>query len=217
MKDIKFIAVVVVLCLAIVFLVMDKCGSSRKVDELKGEYKEASEIAKVERLIKEEIIKEQKEEIGALNTTIEVKNTTIQDKDKDLVKIKGELGELKQDFESLKECQVQYNKLVKGFTLAEGIIKELGKPIEYYDEQGNKKFRYPEGTVTFSLNEKYEKQVIISGSYKSMYETLALNTKKLEEIVTAQDWQIKKIKLTSGIKTGIVLGLAGLVVYGVLK
>ena len=217
MKNIKNIAVFVALCLAIVFLGLDKCGSSRKVDELKGQYEEASRIAKVERLIKEATIKEQKEKIVALNTTIVGLNTTITDKDKKLTGIKEELGELKRDFTSLEECQAQYDQLVVGFNLAKGIIKELGKPIEYYDEHGNKKFRYPEGTVTFSLNEKYEKQVIISLEYKSMDET----SRGLLEIRDNQVKELEKInrrlRLTSGLKSGLAVALAGVVLYSLLK
>ena len=44
--NIKTVAVIVILCLAVVFLGLDKCGSSRKADELKGKYEEASRIAK---------------------------------------------------------------------------------------------------------------------------------------------------------------------------
>ena len=73
----KTVAVIVTLSLVIIFLGIDKCGSSRKADELEGRWREASEIAKVERLIKEEIIKEQKEKIVVLDVLIEVKNTTI--------------------------------------------------------------------------------------------------------------------------------------------
>ena len=172
MKNLKLVVVIGLLVVAVVFLLMDKCNTySRRADELRGQYEEASRIAEVERRIKEETIKEQQEKIGLLDATIVVLNTTIKNKDRDLVKIEGELGELKRDFTSLKECQAQYDKLVEGFSLAKGIIKELGKPIEYYDEYGNKKFRYPKGTVTFNLNKKYEEQVIISLEYKGMDET----------------------------------------------
>lgn len=215
--NIKYVAVIVALCLAVVFLGLDKCGSSKKADELKGEWKKASEIAEVERMIKEEIIKEQQEKIETLDATIEVLNTTIAEKDKDLATIEDELGELKQDFESLEECQAQYNKLVEGFNLAKSIIKELGKPIEYYDKHGNKKFRYPEGSVTFKLNEKYERQVIISLEYKGMDETsrklLDISNNRVKELEKIS----KRLRLTSSLKSGLAVILAGLIVYNVVK
>lgn len=198
MKDTKYLVVIIVLCVGILFLFMDKCGSSRKVDELKGQYEEANRIAKVERLIKEEIIKEQKEKIGVLDASIVVLNTTIKDKDKDLAKIEDELGELKRDFVSLKECQAQYDKLVKGFNLCKSI-------------NADKK------SVIFSLNEKYNAQLKISDSYKIMYETLIQEKRILQSIVKAQDGQIKKLKLFSNAKTGIVVLLIIATAYGVLK
>ena len=195
---IKNIAVIVALCLAVVFLGLDRCGSSRKVDELKGQYEEASRIAKVERSIKEEIIKEQKEKIVVLNVLIEVKNTTIAKKNRELVGIEEELGELKRDFASLEECQAQYDKLVGAFTLCKSI-------------------NIDKNTLIFSLKEKFDAQVVIGDSYKTMYDTLTQNERKLQSIVTAQDWQIKKLKLTSGLKSGLAVVLAGLIVYNMVK
>ena len=197
--------VIIALCVAIVFLFMDKCGSSSKLDKLKGEYKEASEIAKVERLIKEEIIKEQKEEIEVLNTTIEVKNTTIAKKEQSNAKLDNQVADLEREFGNLEQQDAKIGNLMQQvevwkekFSLAQSIIADK-------DE------------IIFSLTKKYNAQLIISNSYKDMYETFAQNTKKLQSIVTAQDWQIRKLRLTSGVKTGIVLGLAGLVIYGVVK
>ena len=215
--NIKYWILVGLLGLGIVFLIMDKCSSPTEIDNLKREYKEAKEIAEVEKRIKEETIKEQHVKIRALNTKIEARNTTIVKQGKELDKTKEELGELKRDFVSLEECQAQYNKLVEGFNLAEGIIKELGKPIEYYDEHGNKKFRYPEGTVTFNLNEKYEKQVIVSLGWKELYESEYDLRLDGEKIVRSQNWQIKKLTITSRVKTGIVLVISGVVLYSLLR
>ena len=215
---------VCILGLGIVFLGLDKCGSSSKLDRLKGEHKEASKIAKVERLIKEEIIKGQKEEIESLNLEISELNVEIVEKEEDISGLGNDLTGLEDEFGNLTDKDAKINNLTKQvkvwkerFSLAQGIVDDLGKPIEYYDEHGVKKIKYPEGSITFKLNEKYEAQVVISDSYKTMYETLALNTKKLESIVTAQDWQIKRLRLTSGLKTGIVVGLAGVVLYSLLK
>ena len=205
MKDIKFIAVVVVLCLAIVFLVMDKCGSSSKLDELKGEYKEANEIAKVEKMIKEEIIKKQNEIIEKQDSLIAEASKKAEIKNSHISRLGSTITDLEDEFDTLEQQDAKIGNLMQQveawkekFSLAQGIIADK-------DE------------IIFSLNEKYNAQLIISDSYKSLYETLQVNTKKLEKIVTVQDWQIKKYKLTGGLKTGIVLGLAGLVAYGVLK
>ena len=205
MKDIKYLVLIIALCVVIVFLFMDKCGSSRKLDNLKGQYKEASQIAKVERIIKEEIIKEQKEEIEVLNTTIEVKNTTIAKKEKSNVELGNTVAELEEEFGNLTDKDAQISNLTKQVEVWKERFSLTRDVIMNQDE------------IIFLLTKKYNAQLKISNSYKTMYETLTLNTKKLEKIVTVQDRQIKILKLTSGVKTGIGLGLLGVVIYGVLK
>jgi len=198
MKDIKGIAVILVLCVAIVFLGIDKCGSSRRVDELRGQYEEASRIAKIERVIKEGIIKEQKERIGTLDATIVVLNTTIKDKDRDLARVEGELGNLVEDFTSLEECQAKYNKLVEGFNLCKSINAD-------------------QESVIFSLNEKYKSQVIISLSWEESYKSIQVLVGISEQQVKELEKVNKRLRLTSGLKTSFVVVLAGLIVYSVVK
>jgi len=196
---------IIALCAVVVFLFMDKCGSSRKLDNLRGQYEEASRIAKVEKMIKEETIKEQEREIEVLNTTIEAKNTTIVKKEKTNIELDGKVAELEDEFTSLEQ---QVDK-----------IENLMQQVEVWRE----KFSLAQGIITdkdeiiFSLNKKYEAQLKISDSYKSMYETLRVNTKKLEKIVTVQDRQIRILKLTSKLKTGIVAVTAGVILYSLLR
>lgn len=196
--NMKYWVLVGILVLGMVFLMMDKCGFSRKADELKEQYEEASRIAEVERHIKEEVIKEQQEKIGVLDATIVVLNTTIAEKDNDLEKIEDELGELKRDFVSLKECQAQYDKLVKGFNLCKSINAD-------------------KESVIFSLNEKYDAQVVVSTEYKSMYEStqdlLVIRDKQVKELEKIN----KRLRLGSGLKTGIVVTMAAIVAYSLLK
>ena len=217
MKNIKYIAVIVALCLAVVFLGLDKCGSSRKVDELKGQYKEASRIAKVERLIKEATIKEQAGQIKEQDAKIKELSSEAIKTNKDLAKGTGELGDLKKEFVSLEECQAQYDKLVIAFNFAMSIIDKLGMPIEYYDELGVKRVKFPEGSITFALNEKYEKQVRISLEYKGMDETsqglLVIRDKQVKELEKIN----RRLRLASGLKSGLAVALAGVVLYSLLK
>ncbi len=196
--NLRNVTVIGLLIVAVVFLSLDKCGSSRKADELKGEHKEAIEIAKVERIIKEEIIKEQNEKIVVLNATIGKLNTTIVKKDSELAEIEEELGVIKRDFESLEACQSQYDKLVIAFTLCKSINVD-------------------KDTLMFSLNEKYDAQLVISISYKDMYESiqgvLVIRDKQVKELEKIN----RRLKLGSGLKTGIVLTMAGVVLYSLLK
>jgi hypothetical protein len=217
MKKLSSWILVGILVLGIVFLALDNCGNTDKYNKLKGEYETYSTISKI--IIKESIqaIDVQNDEIGILAKKITYLHGIIEVKDEDLADKEEELGELKRDFADLEECQAQYDKLVEAFSLAKGIIKELGKPIKYYDEHGNRKFRYPEGTVTFNLNEKYEKQIKISTSYKTMYESEHTLRLSGERVIGEGDKALKKIRLFSKAKTGIVVGLSLLILYNMVK
>ena len=203
--NMKYWVLVGILILSVVFLTFDKCGSSIKLDRLKGEYKEAKETAKVEKLIKEEIIKKQQEEIEVLNTTIEVKNTTIAKKERSITELDADVLSLERSFLEENDKDAKISNLIEQvsiwkekFTLSQGIIADK-------DE------------IIFSLSQKYQAQLVISDSYKAMYDTLAVNTEKLRSVVRAQDWRIKKLTITSRVKTGIVLAITGVVIYSFLK
>ena len=196
--NIKNVAVVVALSLAIVFLCMDKCGNTAKYNKLKGEYENYHAISK--KVVQQSIqtINEQGEEIEALDKKIEFLHGIIEVKDKDLADKEEELGELQKEFDSLDECQEQYNKLVEAFTLCKSINSD-------------------KDTLIFSLNEKYKAQVVISISYGDMYESVQgladIRTKQIKELEKIN----RRLKLTSKLKTGIVITMAGVVLYSLLK
>ena len=187
-----------------IFVGLDKCGSSsKKLHNLELEFKTTKALADAERVAKNKIIEEQADGIEEKDKEIKKLSSAVIKTNKDLTKVTGELGELKKEFASLEECQVQYNKLVVAFNFAMSMVEKLGMPIEYYDELGVKQIKFPEGSITFGLNEKYEKQVKISLAYKSMYESseglLRIQTTRVVELEKFN----KKIKLITGIKTGI--------------
>ncbi len=196
--NLRNVTVIGLLIVAVVFLSLDKCGSSRKADELKGEYKKAIEIAGAERIIKEEIIREQEEKIVVLDTTIVALNTTITRKDGELAEIEEELGVIKRDFESLEACQNQYDKLVIAFTLCKSISANQDETIFY-------------------LTEKYNAQLKIKNQYKDMYGSIQglvdMRTKQVKELEKIN----RRLKLTSGLKSSVAVVLAGVVLYSLLK
>ena len=71
--------------------------------------------------------------------------------------------------------------------------------------------------VIFSLNEKYEAQVVISIKYKDMYESIQplvdIHIKQVRELENIN----RRLKLTSRLKTGIVVVVAGVVLYSLLR
>ena len=189
---------VCILGLGIVFLGLDNCGDTAKYNKLKGEYQTYYTISK--KIVQQSIetINEQGEEIIALDKKLDFLHGIIEVKDKDLADKKDELGKLQKEFDSLDECQGQYNKLVDAFTLCKAISSIKDK-------------------VIFSLNKKYESQVVISLEYKKMYksvqELIDIRTKQVKELEKIN----RRLKLTSKLKTGIVLTMAGVVLYSLLK
>lgn len=202
MSKTKQIIVISILCAGLIFMGLDKCGSLKKASEMKGQFEEADRIAQIEKGKKEAVIEEQKKDIEKKDVKILKLSGEIIGINKDLTGVKGELGELKVEFDSLKECQVQYDKLVIAFNFAESVIEKLGIPIEYYDELGVKHVKFPEGSITFDLNEKYEKQVTISLAYKDMYESSENLLRIQSERVINLEKINKRIKLVSSLKTG---------------
>ena len=187
-----------ILILGVVFLVMDNCGNDDKYNKLKGEYATYYTISK--KIVQQslETIDKQSEEIVALDKKLDSLQGIIKMKDKDLAEKEDELGELKREFADLEECQAQYDKLVAAFSLCKSISGDK-------DE------------VIFNLNEKYEAQVVISLKYKDMYEStiplIDIHIKQVKELENIN----RRLKLTGKLKTGLVVAIAGVVLYSLLK
>ena len=203
--NIKTVAVIVILCLAVVFLGLDKCGSSRKADELKGKYEEASRIAKVERLIKEATIKEQqgiieKQDllIAKTNEKVEIKNNLISSLGNTVADLEDEFGNLTDKDAKISNLTKQVEVWKQKFSISQSIISD-------------------KDAIIFSLTQKYESQVVISLEYKSMDEAsrglLDIRDKQVKELEKLN----KRLRLTSGLKSGLAVVLAGVVLYSLLK
>lgn len=203
--NIKTVAVIVILCLAVVFLGLDKCGSSRKADELKGKYEEASRIAKVERLIKEATIKEQqgiieKQDllIAKTNEKVEIKNNLISSLGNTVTELEDEFGNLTDKDAKISNLTKQVEAWKQKFSISQSIISD-------------------KDAIIFSLTQKYESQVVISLEYKSMDEAsrglLEIRDNQVKELEKLN----KRLRLGSGLKTGIVITMAGVVLYSLLK
>jgi len=193
------------LVLGIVFLVMDKCGDDARLQKLRGEYETHKNITKI--IVQEagRVIQEQDKKIGELDERIDFLNGIIEVKDEDLAELDDKVTDLEDEFETLKDKDEKIENLTKQvsvwkekFGISQSIIKDKDK-------------------IIFSLSKKYEAQIWISESYKKMYETTLSDKKKLQQIVTAQDWQIGKLKLTSRAKTGMVVLIGAYLIYDIVK
>ena len=198
MKNLKYWLLICILGLGIIFLGLDNCGDTAKYNKLKDEYQTYYEISRavVEKSI--QAIDEQNDEIGILSGKLTYLHGIIEVKDADLADKEDELGELKRDFADLKECQAQYDRLVEAFTLCKAISADK-------DE------------VIFNLNQKYEKKALISIEWEKMYNSIQplidIHLKQVKELEKIN----RRLKLTSKLKTGIVVAVAGVVLYSLLR
>ncbi len=196
--DLKYVTVIGLLIVAVVFLMLDSCGDTARYTKLKGEYEIYYTISK--KIVQQSIeaIDTQNDEIGILVKKLTYLHGIIEVKDKDLAEKEDEIGELKRDFADLEECQAQYDKLVAAFSLCKSIGVDK-------DE------------VIFNLNEKYEAQVLVSLEWEKMYESM-------KPVIQASIKQVKelekinrRLKFTSKLKTGIVVIGIGVVFYSLLR
>ncbi len=196
--NIKYWILIGILGTGILFLGLDNCGSTAKYNKLKGEYETYYKMSRVVVHKALEEIGEQDKEIVALDEKITYLHGIIEVKDADLADKEEELGVIKRDFESLEACQSQYDKLSIAFTLC-------------------KEINIDKDTLMFSLNEKYEAQLVISISYKDMYESVQgivdIRTKQVKELEKIN----KRLRFSSGLKSGLAVVLAGLIVYNMVK
>ena len=196
--SIKYWVLVGILALGVVFLGLDNCGNTAKYNRLKGEYQSYYEMSRVVVRKSLEEIDTQDKEISVLDKEITYLHGIIEVKDADLADKEEELGVIKRNFESLEACQSQYDKLSIAFSLCKSIGVDK-------DE------------IIFNLNEKYESQVVISISYKDMYESVQgivdIRTKQVKELEKIN----KRLRFSSGLKSGLAVVLAGLIVYNMVK
>ena len=98
-------------------------------------------------------------------------------------------------------------------------ISNLTKQVEVWKEKFNlsQSIISDKDAIIFSLTQKYESQVVISLEYKSMDETsrglLDIRDKQVKELEKLN----KRLRLTSGLKSGLAVALAGIVLYSLLK
>ena len=99
--NLKYVTVIGLLIVAVVFLALDNCGDTAKYNKLKGEYQTYYDISRkvVQQSIAE--IHEQDKEISALDEKITYLHGIIEVKDADLADKEEELGELKREFADL--------------------------------------------------------------------------------------------------------------------
>ena len=224
---VKYGAIGAILIICITFFLTRACYKrDTNYDVLKGQYNllqtETNALIKVsQKEITEyqNTIAERDTRIKEISATVAVKNKKIQDLHIATQNLEDTLDfyTLIPNEDKIVNLQKQVKVWKKKFTISESIIKDLGQPIEYYDEHGVKKIKYPEGSITFNLQEKYNTQLKISLNYKEMYEKSQRLVLLADKRLKLADKKIRNARLGSTVKTIALGAVGGYLIYKVVK
>ena len=205
-KYIKVIYIVLFIVLAVVVYGLFKsCGESPKEAYWRGQYEVLKSNVDAERVASlnvidslEGTIANKDKAIARLAQEVNKSEARIRDKSKKLDVLEKAYDTLENDTERVDNLTQQVAQWKEKFLLSESII-------------ANK------DNIIFSLTEKYKSQLIISDKYKLLYE----NECKVSRVLTMRldicTKKSKSFKFGSTVKSGVVLTLAGIIIYGVLS
>ena len=199
------IAVGVILLVLLAFSWYKSCQESPKEAYWRGQYeiiktnvdKERVESLKVIESL-EGTIADKDKDILRLTKEVDVSEASIKDKSTDIEKLKVAYSDLKNDTERVDNLTQQIVHLKGKFTISEQVIAAKDK-------------------IIFSLTEKYESQLIISNKYKGLYENECEISRVLTMRLDICTKRTKGLKFGGTVKSGIVLTLALILIYGMVK
>ena len=191
--------------LALIIVGFRSCDLYDKYSVLKGKYDALSEEYKAQRV-------KALADIEALRNNIAQKDEEIRNITSQIVEKEGEISSLHTQTGKLEEAYV-------ALTDNEAKIDNLTQQVDAWKE----KFSLAESVIAdkdaiiFSLNEKYESQVKISLNWETLYN----NEVKLHALCSQRlklaDKKLRGLRFTGTIKNGLILGLAGVVIYGLVR
>lgn len=144
------------------------------------------------------LISQKDEKIRNIISDVKEKNDKIAGLHKKTEKLEADYANAVTDVTRLDNLTKQVNAWKEKFALAEKVIAD-------------------KDAIIFSLTEKYEAQVVISLEWKALYEKEMGLRKLAEARLKIADRRISGLKIGGTIKTGLILGMAGVVVYGLVK
>ena len=191
--------------LALIIVGFRSCDLYDKYSVLKGKYDALSEEYKAQRV-------KALADIEALRNNIAQKDEEIRNITSQIVEKEGEISSLHTQTGKLEEAYV-------ALTDNEAKIDNLTQQVDAWKE----KFSLAESVIAdkdaiiFSLNEKYESQVKISLNWETLYN----NEGKLHALCSQRlklaDKKLRGLRFTGTIKNGLILGLAGVVIYSLVR
>ena len=200
--------IIVILILVAVFMFLDRSCTHKKLNKALGEVDKQKEVTAAAETKADEAIEREKETKTLLDTEIKKLTGSIKVKDKKIKEKDTKIADLEKEEETLTDPPSlianlrEQIELWKGkFTLSQQQVAELGVPFEV-EIDGKMITKYPHGSVTFNLNEKYLSQFRITDQWIVKYDAqLALSLERDNALKQAMK-DIKGLKFGSKIKTG---------------
>jgi len=200
--------IIVILILAAVFMFLDRSCTHKKLNVALGELEKQKTVTAAAETRADDAIEREKEtkilhdiEIKELTGSINVKNKKIKEKDTKIADLEKEEETLTDAPSLIVNLRAQIKEWKGKFTLSQQQIADLGVPYEV-EIDGKMIMKYPHGSVTFNLNEKYLSQIRITDQWIVKYDAqLALSVERDQALKQCMK-DIKGIRFMSKIKTG---------------
>jgi len=198
------IAACVVLAFLLAFSWYKTCQESPKEAYWRGQFdilEQRIEAERVESLKTieslEKDITEKDKDIANLTHKIDKITVEISQRTKEIEELETAYSDLKNDTERIDNLTQQVVHWKEMFTISEQKCSRLNK-------------------IIFSLTEKYESQLKISDKYKLLYENECEISRVLTMRLDICTKRTKGLKFGGTVKSGIVLTLAGIIIYGLV-
>jgi len=193
------------LVILLIVLAFRSCSFIDRYSVLKGRYEALAEEYDTQRDNTEA-------QIASLRNIIAQKDEKIRNITSHIVEQEGKISQL---HEQTKKLEDTYVVLLDN----EAKIDNLETQVSTWKQ----KFQIAEAIISnkddiiFNLTEKYEAQVKISLEWRDMYKNESTLRTLAEKRLRLADRRIGRLKFGGTIKTGLVVGLAGVVVYGLVR
>ncbi len=150
--------------------------------------------------------------------TIESLEGDIAEKDKDILRLAQEIDKsearIRVKSEEVKKLETAYDKLLTDTERIDNLTQQVVHWKEMFTISEQKCSRL--NKIIFSLTEKYESQLKISNKYKLLYENECEISRVLTMRLDICTKRTKGLKFGGTVKSGIVLTLAGIIIYGLV-
>ena len=200
--------IIVILILVAVFMFLDRSCTHKKLNKALGEVDKQKEVTAAAELKADEAIAREEEtkilhneEIKKLTGSINVKDKKIKEKDTKIADLEKEEETLTDAPSLIANLRAQIELWKGNFTLSQQQVAELGVPYEV-EIDGKMIMKYPHGSVTFNLNEKYLSQIRVTDQWIVKYDAQFDLSNERDNALKECMKDIKGIRFMSKIKTG---------------